>query len=289
MKTKRKRSLKLPVFVCAVPSLIGLAVFWLIPFIISLKYSLTDASSGSGFAGLDNFLDVLSSAAFRRGAVNTVIFTVLSCLLEFLLSLFLALGIRKLKKGRGITLALLMIPMAIPSVSISFFWDLLFSENGFLRLLLYRLGYPEINLSSGPVTMAFILIMFIWRYTGFSASIMYSGLIQIPKNYYEAAQIEGAGRLRQLFSITLVYIRPSIVLVTIITFINSFKIYREIYLLYGAYPSSSVYMLQNYMNNLYESGNMIRLSASAWIILISLMVPIMLTLYLQNRFSRETY
>ena len=288
-RLKNNKSYKLPVFLCTVPSLIGLCVFWLVPFIDSLRYSLMDKASDGTFVGLANFTDVLSSAAFRQGAVNTIIFTVLACVLEFLLSLFLALGIRSLKKGRGLVLAVLMIPMAIPSVSVSFFWKLLFGENGFVRLILFRLGYPEVDIANGPVAMLIVTLMFIWRYTGFSTSIMFSGLIQIPRTYYEVADIEGAGKIRTLFMVTLVYLQPSIVLVTIITFINSFKIYREIYLLYGAYPSSSVYMLQNYMNNLYESGNLVRLSTSAWIILLALMVPIILTLYLQNKFSRENY
>ncbi|MDO4459221.1 MAG: sugar ABC transporter permease [Clostridia bacterium] len=281
--------IKIGPFVCTMPSLIGIIVFWFVPFVISFGYTMVKSSSDSSFVGMDNFRNVFGSKTFTQAAINTIIFVVAAVLLEFVFSTAIAIGVKNLKKYRGAVLAVLIFPMAIPSVSISYFWNLLFSENGFVRLLLFKSGHPEIDITSGPVTMVIALFIFLWKYTGFCASLMFTGLQDIPQAYYEVAEIEGLGKIKQLFSVTLVYLRPSIILVTILTFINSFKVYREIYLLYGSYPSSYVYMLQNYMNNLFESGNIVKLSTSAWIILAALLIPIVVTLYLQNKFSKDFY
>ena len=96
-----------------------------------------------------------------------------------------------------------------------------------------------------------IIVVYLWKNIGYNVILFLAGLQRIPQDYYETAQIEGAGRLRQFGSITLVYLTPTMFLVVIMSIINSFKVFRETYLIAGDYPHDSIYMMQHYMNNMF--------------------------------------
>ncbi|MDO4754451.1 MAG: ABC transporter permease subunit, partial [Bacillota bacterium] len=104
----------------------------------------------------------------------------------------------------------------------------------------------------------------------------------IPEEYYETARVEGCSRWYTMRRITLTYIVPTAFMTLLMAIINSFKIFREIYLLFGEYPHASVYMIQHYMNNLFSGANLQKLSAASTIISIAVAVVVM-SLYIGQR------
>jgi multiple sugar transport system permease protein len=101
---------------------------------------------------------------------------------------------------------------------------------------------------------------------GYNLVLALAGLSNIPKEYYEWSEGEGMGRIRSFFKITLVYMIPALFIMFVMSFISSFKVYRELYMLAGNYPDRNIYMLQHYMNNQFEQLNYQNLTAAAFVI-----------------------
>ena len=124
--------------------------------------------------------------------------------------------------------------------------------------------------------------MFLWKNLGYNMILFMAALAGIPKDILEVAELEGAGRIYQFFHIKLRYLSPTIVFVLILSMINSFKIFREVYLLTGDYPYDKLYMLQHFMNNTFLSLDYQKLSSAAILICIA-MILIIGALFLIDR------
>ena len=111
-------------------------------------------------------------------------------------------------------------------------------------------------------------IIFIWKNIGYNMALYISGLSSIPEQYYEYADVEGAGILWKFKNITWVYLTPTTFLVFIMSFVNSFKIFKEIYIITGEYPPDGLYVLQHYMNNMFLSLNYSKLASAVYILTI---------------------
>jgi len=114
---------------------------------------------------------------------------------------------------------------------------------------------------------SFVIVIgvYIWKNMGFNLVLALAGLANIPKDYYEWAAVEGMGKWRMFFKITIVYLIPALFIMFVMSFINSFKIFREIYMLAGSYPNEKIYMLQHYMNNQFSRLNYQNLTTSAFV------------------------
>jgi multiple sugar transport system permease protein len=147
--------------------------------------------------------------------------------------------------------------------------------------------FPEapMNWLDSEVARAIITFIYIWKNAGYNTVLFLAGLKFIPKDYYEYASIEGAGALRKFTFITLPYLTPTIFLVFIMSIINSFKAFREIYLICGEYPHQSIYMLQHFMNNQFAALNYQRLVSAAYVLSIFIIIVVFTTYKLQNRLS----
>jgi multiple sugar transport system permease protein len=130
--------------------------------------------------------------------------------------------------------------------------------NGFL----YGIGLSPVNWLNSGYARFVVLAIFIWKNLGFNMVLFMAGLSNIPKEYYESAAIDGAGSWATLKRITIPCLLPTFVIVLLMSIINSFRVFREIYLLMGAYPHNSVYMLQHFMNNNFFSLNYQRLTTA---------------------------
>jgi len=114
-----------------------------------------------------------------------------------------------------------------------------------------------------------------------------AGLANIPRELLEVADVEGAGRTYQFFAIKLRYLSPTVLFVTILSLISSFKIFREVYLLAGNYPYESLYTLQHFMNNMFNSLDYQKLSAAAIIMALVMIVLIALLFIIENWFGKD--
>jgi multiple sugar transport system permease protein len=131
--------------------------------------------------------------------------------------------------------------------------------------------------------MLFVVLIFIWKNIGFNMILYQAGLDFIPKEYYEYAAIEGAGKIRQFFIVTVVYLSPAFLLVFIMTVVNSFKIFRDVYLLSGAHPNHSVYLLPHFMNNQLANLNYQRMASASLFVFAFIYLIVVMFYRLQQR------
>ncbi len=271
------------------PSFVGVLLFFVIPFVFSLYYALIDNMGSQSFVGLKNFTDTLTNDLFQSASLNTVIFIALAVPIGMAIALFLAICLRKMKAGRGVATLFLLLPLVVPSGTIVYFWQVIFGNNGLLTETLLKLGFEHASVSQNQWTMGILVVVFLWKNVSYNIVLFWSGLNWIPKSYYENMSIEGAGAWRQFASVTWVYLSPTTFVVLLMSIVNSFKVFKEIYMLYGTYPSQDIYMLQHYMNNQFMSLNMQKLSSAAYIMFLVLAVVLLIIFRVQKKLTEQFY
>jgi len=262
------------------PSLLGILIFYLLPYLASFYYAFTSAKTGA-FVGLDNYTRILGSASFSIASHNTLLFMLICVPLNIIIPFMLAYAIHKEGKKSFIVLAF-MLPLVIPSGATVYFWRVLFGNYGFINKILISNGLETVNFFQSQATLYIVTLVFLMKNIGFNMVLFISGLGYIPKEYYELAKVEGCSKWYIMRRITFVYIVPTAFMTLLMSVINSFKIFREIYLLFGNYPYTSVYMLQHYVNNLFSQAALQSLSALST--MISLIVAVVvIVLYIGQR------
>lgn len=242
----------------AAPAVVGLLAFLVLPFCYTVFRSFTSGLGWGQFVGLENYAQLFGNRLFLLALKNTFLFLACGLALILPLSLFLALLLQKAGKwGKPLALALLF-PMVLPVSAIVIVVNLVFAENG----LLSQLTGPTSWMDS-PFAFAILLGLYLWKNVGVATVILLAGLDTIPGELYESASMDGAGGWARLTKITLPLLRPEILVVTLLSTLNSFKNFREAYVLGGDHPHESVYLLQHFMNNNFENMNFPRLSVAA--------------------------
>ena len=237
------------------------------------------------FVGLNNFLEVLQNPMFQRGLENQALFIAIAIPLCLILSLLFALHINKLKKGKELILLISSLPFIIPSATSIYFWNCIFDINGLANKILFSLNIPMVNWYNSRWVMVIAVIIFIWKNLGVTSLILYIGLNRITREYYEMADIERISRFQRFYKITLVYLTPIIFISILLLVVNSFKIFKEIYLLFGNYPDENIYLLQHYMNNHFFRLNLPKLTTASYILFIIIGAFISFIFLLQKRYS----
>ena len=265
------------------PSLIGLSVFFLIPFIDTVRRSFYDAR-GKNFIGLEGYYSVLSNSAFRLAAANTAKFVAVCIPLLLVASLVVALLIRSIRpRGRALKTTFLL-PMAVPVASIVLLWKAMFHQNGLANTVLIALGAEPIDFMGSSAAFWVLIFTYLWKNNGYDMVLWLAGLDSISESLYEAARVDGANSWQCFRYITLPDLLPTVGLVSILSLLNGFKVFREAYLVAGAYPHDSIYLLQHLFNNWFQNLDISRLCAAATMLCLALLIII---LFLQ-RFLRET-
>lgn len=267
------------------PSAIGILVFYCIPFLFSFYYAVIDTMGNRSFVGLQHFIDTLHNPAFQRGLINTTRFLLFSLPLLFGCALAIALSLKRVSKGRGMMLLMLLLPFVVPSGSVVYFWNLLFDVHGFLNQIRHAFNLSPVNWAHTDAVMAIAVLLFIWKNIGISALLFVTGLNRIPQQYGEIAEIEGANAWQKFRHITVVYLMPTFLIVLLLAIVGSFKLFKELYLLYGSYPHEQIYMLQHFMNNQFVNINMQKLASASYVLFVLLGGTIIALFYMQKRWS----
>ena len=266
------------------PSLLGMLAFYLVPYLASFWYAVTDAQGT--FVGMSNFEDVLTSSSFLTAVGNTARFMVVCVPLNIVVPFLLAYLLYRGGKQGSPLVTLFLLPLVIPTGATVFFWRVIFDEYGLVNNIITRLGGQSIHWFQSEAALWVIVLAFLCKNIGFNLVLFLTGLGYIPREYYEVAAVEGAGWWKTLRSITLVYLAPSFSMVFLMSIINSFKIFREIFLLFGNYPYQSIYMLQHYMNNQFAAANLQKLSAASTVVSLIIAVVVFLLLRGQKRLTK---
>jgi multiple sugar transport system permease protein len=253
-------------WVFALPGLAGFTVFFIGPFLISLGYAFMDKPVDGSFVGLANFASLFTNKAYLLGLSNTLKFILVSVPLNMGLSLGVAMLINRLSRFRELFSLLFLIPLVIPSGSMAFFWKVVFSYDGVLNGWLIAHNLARVNWLDSGLAFLIMVLIFVWKNLGYNMVLFLAGLGNIPKDYYEAAAVDGANPWQALRFITLPHLIPTAILTLIMSIINSFKVFKEIYLITGSYPHESIYTLQHFMNNMFSSLNYPRLTTATTVL-----------------------
>lgn len=247
----------------ALPVMLGLIVFILVPFVLTVYYSLTFGMGGAQFVGLSNYMKVYQSEMFRMAVWNTCRFLLLGIPLIMVFSFGIALLAEKaLFCGRFIRLSLLF-PLMVPVASTVMVVEIVLAEKGVLNTWLGFFGLPVEDWLNSPAAFTVLVVLFLWKNTGYAVILLLAGMRMIPKDYYDSAALDGANALQRLRHITLPLLQPTLFFTFVISVLNSFKSFREAFLIGGAHPHESIYLLQHFMNNNFENLNYPRLSVAA--------------------------
>lgn len=269
------------------PSLIGFMIFFAIPFIGSLYYCFTSGIGGTQFVGLKNFLDLFRSKSFLLALKNTIIFSSISVPLIIIVSFITALLLTMKIKGLAYFRTFYIIPLIIPTASVILAWKVLFDEYGFANHLLVNLSLHPNYWFEGKWSVIILTMLYLWKNCGYNIILFIAGIKSIPVNYYESARVDGAGRFRCMFGITIPLLLPTGFFVFIMSFINTFKVFKEAYLLAGSYPDPNIYLLQHFMNNNFFNLSYQRLATSAFIVLVLVFCLVYYMFRFERKFTRD--
>ena len=268
------------------PGLAGVLLFYVIPFFGGVWYSVTDGSFRNEFVGFLNYQNVWQNPMFQLGLKNTFELSLLGSPLLWLLSFLFALLLNRIRPAGTFFRSGVLMPYLMPSSAVLIVWLLWFDFGGPVNHLLNLMGVDRISWLRGAELRVPILLMFLWKNLGFCVVIFSAALQAIPESLYEYATLEGASFARQAFRITLPLIVPSAFLVLILTWINAFRIFKEVYFIGGAYPDEPVYTLQNYMNNMYSKLNYQNVTTAAYIFAVMVFALFTVLFLLQRRAQR---
>lgn len=246
------------------PGLLGLLVFHLVPFIGGIYFSMTDGTINNRFVGFANYERIWNNAAFQLGLKNSLELSLICAPLIFILSFILAVMLKSLRENSLPFRNILLMPYLVPSSALLIIWMVIFDYGGVVNRLVSAAGMERVLwLESGMLRVP-IVLLYVWKNIGFSVVIFSAALQSVPDEYYEYAMLEGAGPVRQAQKITLPLILPTAFLVFVLSWINAFKIFREVYFIGGAYPRDEVYTLQHFMNNRFSKLEYQDVTAAAY-------------------------
>ncbi len=269
------------------PSLLGVFLFFVAPFFVVIYYSLIDNPIQKNFVGFKNFVNVWGNSAFRQAGINTLRFSLVAVPLAVLLSLFLAAVMESRIPGRSYFRTFFLSPLMVPTASVVLIWQVLFNYNGIVNNIRMLFGAGKIDFLKSDQAQVVIVVLFLWKNLGYNMILFMAALASIPKDLLEVASLENASKFQVFWYIKVRYMSSTILFVAIMSLINSFKVFREVYLMTGDYPYSSLYMLQHFMNNTFASLDYQKLSAAA-IIMFAVVTGLVYIMYqVENFYGKD--
>ena len=269
------------------PSFLGMLLFYVIPFGVVVYYSLIAGTLDHSFVGLQNYKNVLENGAFKIAVHNTAVFSALSVPLAVILSMLMALMLECRIPAKSQFRTFFLSPMMVPIASIILVWQVLFHANGAVNEFLAVFGADKIDWLKSDYCMVVIVLLFLWKNLGYNMILFMAALNNIPKDLIEVADMDGATTWFKFRNIIVRYLSPTILFVTILSLINSFKVFREVYLLTGEYPVESLYMLQHFMNNTFKALDYQKLSAAAVLMAIVMVIIIALLFFFEDKLGKD--
>ncbi len=270
-----------------VPSAVGMLIFYILPFFVIIFQSLVNNPVKKEFVFLENYTKLLENTAFRQAAWNTVKFSLTAVPLAVVLSLVLAIILLRDLPGKSKLRTIFLSPMMVPVASIILIWQVVFHYNGVANELVMLFGASAVDWLKSDYSQLVVVLLFLWKNLGYNMILFMSALSAVPVDVLEVATLEGASRRQIFFRIKLRYLSSTILFVTLMSLINSFKIFREVYLLTGKYPYDSLYMLQHFMNNVFRTLDYQKLSAAAILMAIVMAVIIGFLFTADNKIEED--
>lgn len=260
-------------YVLIAPAILATVVFFLIPMVVSGYWSLTEFNGVAAprFVGLDNFAALLGDPRFVRAFQNTVFFVVVGMGIGPALGLGTALMLNQAVRFRSLFRVAFFLPTMTAIVAIATIWKLLYNQGGLINAILSLFGLPGHNWLSDPTTsLPAVTLMSIWQGFGFETVVFLAALQAIPKEYLEAATVDGAGTWAKFRYVTLPALRPTIVFLYIVGIIGSFQTFDAVYVMTQGGPLQSTTTVIFYLVDKFNSLQLGMASAVAYLLLVIL-------------------
>lgn len=251
------------------PSLLGLCLFYLFPLAETVRASFMDPLR-SRAVGWGNYRALFQNTAFRLAVRNTCRFLCICIPALLAVSLLCAVLLGAAKRRAVFFKSVLLLPYAIPVASIVVLWRALFSGKGLVNGLLVGLGCRPVDFMGSSAAFWVLIFTYLCETTGTICCCGWRVWRPSPGPCHEAAAVDGATPFQTFVFITLPNLLPTVVLTTILSLVNSFKVFREAYLVAGNYPQESIYLLQHLFNNWFLSLDIGKLSAAAVLLALGL-------------------
>lgn len=259
------------------PMLAGFLLFYVVPFGQVVWDSLSQGTGKSQlFVGLENYTRMFQNDMFLQAFGNTLRFLGIGLPVILVLAYALALFLKSQAQRFRMLRAVFLLPYVMPVAGTVLLVDLLFSKEGLVNRVLLALGLPLADWLQSPAAFWVMLLLYLWKSTGYAVVLLLSGLLTIPQEHYQVAQVEGASPLQTFRYVTAPQMWYALFLALVFSLINAFKCFREIFLVGGEHPHESVYMLQHFINNAFANLNYQRLSVAS--VLLFLVIALVLGL-----------
>ena len=273
----------------AVVLILALSVY---PLLFSIWVSFVNYDfqiPGHAFVGLKNFKQVIFDPVARWSLVVTVILSVSSVALEFLLGLVLALAMAKNFRGRGLIMSIIIVPLFISPVIVGQAWALMLQRPfGPTNYLLSQLVGYDVTISwltQTPWNFIALIVADAWQWTPFMFVILLAGLTSIPPNLYEAAELDGVDGWHAFWQITLPLLAPMILLSITLRLLDATKLFDTIFIMTGGGPGTQTYTTSYYLYTLgFQQFHLSNATAGSWIFLI---LTALVISFLVRRLLRE--
>ena len=268
---------KLAPYLFLLPAAIVLVIFFFIPFFQTFALSFLDYSKdiyNLVFIGIDNYIKLFNNPVFYKVMWNTFIYLFVAVPVLAILPLFLAILINQKIKGVTLYKILIYLPVIVSIVvaAIAFKW--LYADQGILNYIVTSLGFESIGWLTDPKYALYsVIIVTIWKGIGYYMIIYLAALMSVPKELYEACEIDGANFLTKHLTVTVPHIMPTIALVTTISAISAMKVFAEIYVMTKGGPLNSSKTIVYYIyERAFENLDLGFASAMAVVLLLIVMV-----------------
>ena len=250
---KRVRDDRVAAAIFLIPTFVGFFVFYVYPALRGLWYSFTDFNliGDAHYVGLDNYARAIGDREVWNAFAVTIAYALYNIIGQTFLGLLLAALMQRFARSTWVR-SLLLLPWLVPNVAIALIWGWLLDSNiGYVTHLLSYIGIDGVTFYNAHAAMPIVAGINIWAYTGYTALLLYAGMLQIPGELYESAALDGAGEGRMFFSITLPLLRPVLVLVLVMGLIGSFQIFDTVQIGYAGHPIPAVRVIYYYI---YQQG-----------------------------------
>ncbi|MBM3564488.1 MAG: sugar ABC transporter permease [Alphaproteobacteria bacterium] len=272
------------------PTLLFLAVFKYGPMFWAFELSLTsyDMVSSPRFVGADNYFALAADPIFRTTLLNTFVYIAGSTILTTTVALLLALAINTRVPGARQCMTVMFLTNLMPIIAVCLVWRFLLHPYGLVNQLLAPFGFGRIDWLTDPATaMPAIIVVTVWRFAPYFMVVFLAGLLALPEDYYEAAQLDGAGPLRRFWHITLPLLAPVLFFVVVVSALLSARIFLMPYLITGGGPGNATRVLSMLI---YETGfSYMKMGQAAAISVVLFAIMMVFTVLQMRLFMRNEH
>jgi putative chitobiose transport system permease protein len=276
-----RRKLLTP-YLFLVPACIILGAFIFYPLLQAIWMSFTDYNmiSDPSFVGLENYKEIVEDDLFWKTLGQTFLYLIVVVPTLVILPIFLAILVNQKIKGIGFFRSAYYVPVVTSMVVVGITWKWVYADQGILNYLLQSIGIINgpVHWLTSPTTSIFaVMAVTVWKGLGYYMVIYLAGLQAIPSDLYEAADIDGASKWKQIFHITIPMLMPSIIIVTIMSSISAMKVFEEIYVMTGGGPLNSSKTLVFYIYQ--EAFEKLRMGYASAVGVILLLITLVLSIF----------